>query len=173
MARPGSRAKSRFATQLPHPAETIGKEKSTVPTGEACRADRAQRAGAAQGRGTVCLRLRRRQPAATARGFSRPGGRFTAQPELVRRERADAQGPRTGGGRRGRRDADSGPQRGDLVNDALAEFLRHLALERNASELTIKAYREDLTQAIEFLQERPGEGALGPAQITSRHLRAF
>jgi integrase/recombinase XerC len=59
------------------------------------------------------------------------------------------------------------------VNDALAEFLRHLALERNASELTVKAYREDLTQAIEFFQGRPGEGGLAPAQVTSRHLRAF
>jgi integrase/recombinase XerC len=54
------------------------------------------------------------------------------------------------------------------VNEALAEFLRHLALERNASELTVKAYREDLTQAIEFFN-----GRAGLAQLTSRHLRAF
>jgi integrase/recombinase XerC len=59
------------------------------------------------------------------------------------------------------------------VNDALAEFLRHLALERNASELTVKSYREDLTQAIEFFRGRAGEGEFGPAQVTSRHLRAF
>ena len=56
------------------------------------------------------------------------------------------------------------------MNEALAEFLRHLALERNASELTVKSYREDLTQAIEFLQGR----SIGrPDAVTSRHLRAF
>ena len=59
------------------------------------------------------------------------------------------------------------------MNEALAEFLRHLALERNASELTVKSYREDLSQAIEFLQGRPGAASLGPAQVTSRNLRAF
>jgi integrase/recombinase XerC len=56
------------------------------------------------------------------------------------------------------------------VNEALAEFLRHLALERNASELTIKAYREDLTQAIEFFASR---GIGTPEQLSSRQLRAF
>jgi integrase/recombinase XerC len=59
------------------------------------------------------------------------------------------------------------------VKECLAEFLRHLALERNASELTVKSYREDLTQAIEFLQERAAAVEFGPAQVTSRHLRAF
>lgn len=41
----------------------------------------------------------------------------------------------------------------------MAEFLRHLALERNSSDYTIKSYREDLTQAIEYFQSQP---ALGP-----------
>ena len=59
------------------------------------------------------------------------------------------------------------------MSEALAEFLRHLALERNASELTVKSYREDLTQAIDFLQGRSGGASAGPAQVTSRHLRAF
>jgi integrase/recombinase XerC len=59
------------------------------------------------------------------------------------------------------------------VNEALAEFLRYLALERNASALTVKSYREDLSQAIEFLRSRPGAGELTPEQLTSRHLRAF
>ncbi len=56
---------------------------------------------------------------------------------------------------------------------ALAEFLRSLALEKNASELTVKSYREDLTQAIEFFREKYASQKLNPAQVTSRHLRAF
>ncbi|MBI2805402.1 MAG: tyrosine recombinase XerC [Planctomycetes bacterium] len=59
------------------------------------------------------------------------------------------------------------------MNEALAEFLRSLALEKNASELTVKAYREDLTQAIEFLGTRHEGQKLTPDLITSRNLRAF
>lgn len=59
------------------------------------------------------------------------------------------------------------------MDEALAEFLRSLALEKNASELTVKSYREDLTQAIEFLRTKNPDQKLTPAQITSRHLRAF
>src|ERR1700693_6375040 len=59
------------------------------------------------------------------------------------------------------------------MEEALAEFLRSLALEKNASELTVKAYREDLTQAIEFFREKYAGQKLTPGQITSRHLRAF
>jgi integrase/recombinase XerC len=59
------------------------------------------------------------------------------------------------------------------MEEALAEFLRSLALERNASELTVKSYREDLTQAIEFFRDKYASQKLNPAQITSRHLRAF
>jgi integrase/recombinase XerC len=59
------------------------------------------------------------------------------------------------------------------MEEALAEFLRSLALERNASELTVKSYREDLTQAIEFFREKYAGQKLTPTQITSRHLRAF
>ena len=59
------------------------------------------------------------------------------------------------------------------MKEALAEFLRHLALERNASVLTVKSYREDLTQAIEFFTSQPGAEAINAEQLTSRHLRAF
>lgn len=59
------------------------------------------------------------------------------------------------------------------MDEALAEFLRSLALEKNASELTVKSYREDLTQVIEFLRGKNAGQALVPGQITSRHLRAF
>jgi site-specific recombinase XerD len=31
------------------------------------------------------------------------------------------------------------------MEEALAEFLRHLAVEKNASTHTVKSYREDLT----------------------------
>lgn len=57
------------------------------------------------------------------------------------------------------------------MQEALAEFLRFLALEKNASALTVKSYREDLTQALDFLKQHAGAGA--PDRITSRHLRAL
>jgi integrase/recombinase XerC len=59
------------------------------------------------------------------------------------------------------------------MEEALAEFLRSLVLEKNASDLTTKAYREDLTQAIEFFRERFAGQKLTPGQVTTRHLRAF
>jgi integrase/recombinase XerC len=59
------------------------------------------------------------------------------------------------------------------MEEALAEFLRSLALERNASELTVKAYREDLMQALDFFHTKYEGQKLTPASITSRHLRAF
>ncbi len=58
------------------------------------------------------------------------------------------------------------------MEEALADFLRHLALEKQASELTIKSYREDLTQARTFLQSQLGRSA-EPGRVTSRHLRAW
>lgn len=58
------------------------------------------------------------------------------------------------------------------MDQALAEFLRHLGLEKNASEYTVKSYREDLTQAAGFFRERLGTG-LNPGRITTRHVRAY
>lgn len=58
------------------------------------------------------------------------------------------------------------------MNEAVAAFLKHLALEKNASEHTVKSYREDLTQALEFLQSQGGKD-LRPEQVTPRHLRGF
>jgi integrase/recombinase XerC len=56
------------------------------------------------------------------------------------------------------------------MEEALAEFLRHLALEKNASAHTVKSYREDLIQALEYLQTRQ---VLKPTQLTTRHVRAY
>lgn len=58
------------------------------------------------------------------------------------------------------------------MEQALAEFLRYLALERHASELTVKSYREDLTQAKDFLRTQTGADVT-PSRVTSRHLRAL
>jgi integrase/recombinase XerC len=59
------------------------------------------------------------------------------------------------------------------MEEALAEFLRHLALEKNASEHTVKSYREDLTQALEFLRTKMPPGRTQPAQLTARLLRGY
>ncbi len=47
----------------------------------------------------------------------------------------------------------------------MAEFLKHLALERNFSAYTVKSYREDLTQAIDYLHSQHGP------KITVQELR--
>ena len=39
------------------------------------------------------------------------------------------------------------------LEQGLAEFLTHLGLEKNASDKTVKSYREDLTQALVFARE--------------------
>jgi integrase/recombinase XerC len=59
------------------------------------------------------------------------------------------------------------------MEEALADFLRHLALEKNASVFTVKSYREDLNQALEFFRGRLAGKALEPAQLTTRLLRAY
>jgi integrase/recombinase XerC len=58
------------------------------------------------------------------------------------------------------------------MEEALAEFLRHLALEKNASAHTVKSYREDLTQALDFFRGRLPQPA-EPNRLTTRLLRAY
>ncbi len=58
------------------------------------------------------------------------------------------------------------------MEEGLADYLRHLALEKNASEHTIKSYREDLTQALEFFRTRLGSQSPRADQLTTRLLRA-
>jgi integrase/recombinase XerC len=59
------------------------------------------------------------------------------------------------------------------MEEALAEFLRHLALEKNASPHTVKSYREDLTQALDFFRSRFGGHTPATNQLTTRLLRAY
>src|SRR5216684_3175127 len=59
------------------------------------------------------------------------------------------------------------------MEEALAEFLRHLALEKNASPHTVKSYREDLTQAIDFFRTRLAQQNPAMDRLTIRVLRAY
>ncbi len=58
------------------------------------------------------------------------------------------------------------------MRSAVAQFLKHLAIERNASNLTVKAYREDLFGLIDWLESE--QGALPkPDALTPQDLRSF
>jgi integrase/recombinase XerC len=59
------------------------------------------------------------------------------------------------------------------MRQALAEFLRHLAVERNASAHTVKSYREDLQQALGYLAASLGGQGVTPAEINPRQVRAY
>jgi integrase/recombinase XerC len=59
------------------------------------------------------------------------------------------------------------------MQEALAEFLRHLGLEKNASAHTVKSYREDLNQALDFFRGKLGTQALRADQLSTRLLRAY
>lgn len=59
------------------------------------------------------------------------------------------------------------------MHDAIASFLRHLSVERNASPMTVKSYREDLTQAMQWFAEQTGDPDLPVKSITPRMLRAY
>lgn len=54
----------------------------------------------------------------------------------------------------------------------MERFLRFLQVEKDASELTIKSYREDLLLLMEFFEEANGR-ILKPAEVTPLDLRAF
>ena len=58
------------------------------------------------------------------------------------------------------------------MQSATARFLRYLQVERNASDLTIKSYREDLTALLEFLAGDTGQVPT-PAEITPLDLRQY
>ncbi len=54
-----------------------------------------------------------------------------------------------------------------------AEFLTHLGIEKNSSIQTVKSYREDLTQALEFLRTHLKKDSLDARDWNTRALRAF
>jgi integrase/recombinase XerC len=55
---------------------------------------------------------------------------------------------------------------------AIARFLKFMAVERNASQYTIKSYREDLEHLVEFFTESQGD-CPSAAQLTTLDLRGF
>jgi integrase/recombinase XerC len=59
------------------------------------------------------------------------------------------------------------------MQTSVARFLRHLALERNASALTVKSYREDLTALVQYLTEACGGHTPSPGELTSLELRGY
>jgi integrase/recombinase XerC len=58
------------------------------------------------------------------------------------------------------------------MQTAATRFLRFLSVERNASPLTIKSYREDLAALTDYLTQAYGR-APAPAEITSLDLRGY
>ncbi|MEX2120802.1 MAG: tyrosine recombinase XerC [Pirellulales bacterium] len=58
------------------------------------------------------------------------------------------------------------------MQTAIARFLDYLRVERNASPLTIKSYREDLAALAAYLAEKQGRPA-DPATITTLDLRGY
>jgi integrase/recombinase XerC len=59
------------------------------------------------------------------------------------------------------------------MHEAAEQFLRYLRVERNASPLTIKSYREDLASLEEYLRHSYGGAAPSAAAITTLDLRGY
>ena len=57
--------------------------------------------------------------------------------------------------------------------DAANRFLQYLRVECNASTLTVKSYREDLTALAEYLTELHGGTCPGPGRVTVLDLRGY
>jgi integrase/recombinase XerC len=58
------------------------------------------------------------------------------------------------------------------MHSTIAQFLRYMVTERNASELTIKSYREDLFAFVDWLQTTYGR-VPNPDALSPQELRAF
>ena len=59
------------------------------------------------------------------------------------------------------------------MHTAAARFLQYLRVERNASDLTIKSYREDLMALAAYLAEANGGRAVEPGALTALDLRGY
>jgi integrase/recombinase XerC len=59
------------------------------------------------------------------------------------------------------------------MQDAISRFLQYLQVERNASDLTIKSYREDLDHLTTYLTEAGGGTAPAAEAITTLDLRGY
>ncbi len=59
------------------------------------------------------------------------------------------------------------------MRTAIGRFLRFLQVERNASDLTVKSYREDLTALVDYLTEARGGRCPKPAEISVLELRGY
>ncbi|MCR4414826.1 MAG: tyrosine recombinase XerC [Thermoguttaceae bacterium] len=59
------------------------------------------------------------------------------------------------------------------MRTAVGRFLQYLNVERNASELTVKSYREDLTALTDYLTEARGGACPKPGEITVLELRGY
>jgi integrase/recombinase XerC len=58
------------------------------------------------------------------------------------------------------------------LHSEIAQFLRFLDVERNASDLTIKSYREDLVDMADFLSNE-GSKKVVPREVTPVELRGY
>lgn len=58
------------------------------------------------------------------------------------------------------------------MHQQIVQFLRYLAVEKNASDLTIKSYREDLMDLADYLIDHLGS-RLQPGDVTPRDLRGY
>ncbi len=59
------------------------------------------------------------------------------------------------------------------MRSAIDRFLRYLQVERNASPMTLKSYREDLSALAEYLAEACGGECPGPEAISVLDLRGY
>jgi integrase/recombinase XerC len=59
------------------------------------------------------------------------------------------------------------------MQQAVVQFLRYLDVERNASDLTIKAYREDLFDLCDYLLSQASGQVVDPDQVSARDLRGY
>ncbi len=59
------------------------------------------------------------------------------------------------------------------MHTAIARFLQYLRVERNASDLTVKSYREDLTALADYLTEARGGRCPEPGALDVLELRGY